>query len=392
MGSKSRYLIFILLLFYPVLKAQEKLDYGYVDSLSYDYYKNGEWNKLISFGQSAIDQNIDYKYLRQRIGYAFFVEGNYYDAKIQFEKALTFDSYDQFSLEYLYYSYLNTGKEEFAGVLERRMDTALRKALSINRFTILESVDFEYNYKYAAAVTRSNPQYLRVGVNTKLGYRVSLYQSYSDFHQVITVKQNVLTIENPYKQPEYFALLKYNFSGRLLFKAAYHYIQTSTGTTVTPGSLFLFAASKDINSFSLELVGSVLNYEQEIAFQSGIHTGYSFPGRSCFYLSGTLSGLFQQSSNRLIYDQKAGFKLLKKVWLESYVTLGRLTGYNDYDGLYVYNSYDPTTFRCGETMYLPLGRNITMWAGFGYESKEYLENSYYHYNQFSYLGGIKWKL
>ena len=107
MGSKNRYLIFVLFFFPTLLFAQEKLDYEYVDSLTYSYYKNGDWNKLISLGQSAIDNNIDYKYLRQRIGYAFFIQGNYNDAKYQFEKAHTFDSYDQFSLEYLYYSYLN---------------------------------------------------------------------------------------------------------------------------------------------------------------------------------------------------------------------------------------------------------------------------------------------
>jgi hypothetical protein len=83
---------------------------------------------------------------------------------------------------------------------------------------------------------------------------------------------------------------------------------------------------------------------------------------------------------------------MKKLWLESYATFGRMTEYNDFDGLYVYNTYDPMIFRCGATAYLPLNRNISLWINFSYESKEYLELSSFHYNQFSYMGGIKWKL
>jgi hypothetical protein len=392
MGSKNRCIIFMLFFFHTVVNAQEKLDYRYVDSLTYSFYKNGEWNKLISLGQSAIGKNIDYKYLRQRIGYALFVQGNYYDAKFQFEKALTFDRFDQFSLEYLYYSYLNTGKSEYAGVFERRLNTELQKVLSVRAFKIIESIELEYNFKYATAVTRSNPQYYRVGINTKLGYRFSLYQSYSGFYQVISVKQNGGIVENPYTQPEYYALLKYNVSNHLLVKTAYHYIHTSSGTSVTNGNLFLLALAEDFNRFSFELNGSVLNIEQEFEFQTGIQAGYTFPGKSDFYLDGTLSGIFQQNNNRLIYNQKAGLKVMKKLWLESYVTFGRMTGYNDFSGLYVYNTYDPMTFRLGTTAYLTLNRNITLWANFAYESKEYRENNSFHYGQFSYLGGIKWKL
>jgi hypothetical protein len=392
MGSKNRFLIFVLFFFPTALFAQEKLDYGYVDSITYSYYKNGEWNKLISLGQSAIDKKIDYKFLRQRIGYAFFVQGNYYDAKFQFENALTFDSYDQFSLEYLYYSYLNTGKEDYAGVFEKRLNPELRNVLSLESFKVLESIEFEYNFKYATAESRSNPQYYRIGIKTKLSSRFSIYQSYSGFNQVIYVQQFGRNVENQYKQPEYYALLKYNVSNHLLVKTAYHYIHTTSGTSVTSGNLFLIAFSGDLNHFLFELNGSALNIEQEIEYQAGIQTGYTFPGRSGFYLKGALSGIFQQNNNRLIYDQKAGLKVMKKLWLEANVTFGRMTDYNDYNGLYVYNTYDPMIFRGGASAYLPLNSKITLWANFSYESKEYLENSTLHYNQFSYSGGIKWKL
>jgi hypothetical protein len=392
MGPKNRYIALILFFIHAALNAQEKWDYNYVDSLTYSYYNNHEWNKLISLGQSATGKNIDYKFLRQRIGYAFFALGDYYSAGYQFEKALKFDSYDQFSLEYLYCSLLNTGHEENAGVLAPRLSSELRKLLLIREFKIPESIDLEYNFKYAGAATRSNPQYYRLGIDMKLGYRFSLYQSYSIYNQVITVIQKGKIVETRDHQPEYYALLNFNASDQLMVRTAYHFIHTTSGASVTNENFLLLAATKDLNRFSVGMNGSVLSSGQDYIYQSGFSTGYTFPGRSGFYIKGTLSGMIHNSDKSVIYNQKAGLKMMKMLWLEGNVTTGRMTGYNDYDGLYVYNSYDPMTFRSGVTLFLQMNAKVSFWVNFSYESKEFLENSSVHYNQFSYLGGIKWKL
>ena len=392
MGSKNRYLILILLLIQLDLYGQENMTYSVIDSLTYSYYKNGEWNKLITLGQSAIDKNIDYKYLRERIGYAFFAMGDYYSARNQFEKALTFDSFDQFSLEYLYYTYTYTGKDKFTGALEQKLSTELRKALSVRPFKVLESFELEYNHKYANSGTRSNPQYFRLGSTTRLGYRLMLHQSYSGYYQVISLQENGKTVKTQYNQPEYYAHFDYNVSNHILVKTVYHHIHTSSGSTSTNGNLFLLALAEDLNRFSFEVNGSVLNTGQDFTYQTGIQAGYIFKGRSDFYLNGLLTRIFQQDISRFIYNQKAGLKVLKNMWMESNITFGRMNSYNDYEGIYVYNSYDPMIFRWGATMFLSLNRNIMFWANFSLERKEYLENSSSHYNKFSYLGGIKWKL
>ena len=119
--------------------------------------------------------------------------------------------------------------------------------------------------------------------------------------------------------------------------------------------------------------------------------GFNFPGRTGFYLSSTLSGLFKEDSNQLIYNQKAGARIFSKVWIEGNMSLGNMTNYNDYDGMYVYNSIDPMISRTGATLFLYL-RKITLWASYSIEQRQYYENTKFHYNQFSYLGGVKWKL
>jgi hypothetical protein len=392
MCSKGRYLIIVMLLFHLVSEAQDKLNFQSVDSLSYRYYNLGNWDELIMIGKSALKSNIDYKFLRQRIGYGYFMQRNYIEARYQFEKALTFDNFDSFSLEYLYYSCLNAGKVGFSGFFAQKLDPGLRKSLSIVPTKLLESIDLEYNYKYARIVHRSNPQFYRLGMNSQLGYRLFLYQSVSNYKQIIEIQGtgNKKTVR--IKQPEYYALLTYSASGSMQVKAGYHYINTVSDTSVNNGNFGLFAVAKDLNRFSFETYGSVLSFGKGLIKQAGVKTEFRFPGKSNFTLAGTFSEVIQHGSNRFIYNQKAGVKALGKVWIECNLTFGRLIDYNDYNGLYVYNTYDPITFRSGGTMILYLNKNITVWTNFSNERKEYFEDSLIHYYQFSYSGGIRWKI
>ena len=146
-----------------------------------DIYKSEDWNNLIKLGTEAIDHNIDYKYLRQRLGLAFFSTGDYVKARKHFEKALSFDSFDTFTLVYLYYTYLNTVQAEYAGYFTSKMPQDIRKSLSIKSFQPVESIDFEYNFKFAGTTLRSNPQYFHFGINSRLGLRLGLYQMFSNY-------------------------------------------------------------------------------------------------------------------------------------------------------------------------------------------------------------------
>jgi hypothetical protein len=392
MGAKSRYLIIIFLLFCISLNAQKSKDFNYVDSLTYSYYNSGKWDSLIKLGKEAIASEIDYKYLRQRIGYASFVKGNYSVAKYNFEKALKFDSFDQFSLEYLYYSFLNTGKEEYTGRIEKRLSSELKKSLSVKPFRLVEGIDFEYSYKFAGTVSRSDPRFIRLGISSGLGYRLSLYQSVSGYKQDITTIQNGRLNVTGYTQPEYFVLLKWNPSEKLLFKGGYHFVNTISGTTSTFGNMFVGAVSTDFSWFSIEANGSVFDKGIENVYQAGAKAGFLLPGRTNITLASSLSGLFHQNGSQLIFSQMAGIKLVKKVWLEGNVTLGNMEDYNDYNGLYIYNSYDPMVFRSGATMIFYAWNKVSLWGNYSYEKKEYFENNSFNYNQFSFTGGIRWKL
>ena len=392
MGSKFKCLVIVLLIFNFTVKAQKVLDFRNTDSLTYIYYKSGDWNSLIKLGTEAIYNGIDYKYLRQRLGIAFFSKGDYFKSREHFEKALLFDSFDSFTLTYLYYTFLNTAEPEFAGYYVSKMSEDLRKSLSVKSFQPVESIDFEYNFKYAATYLRSNPQYYHFGINSRLGSRFWLFQMFSNYNQTITIQHPLKNEFAKDQQPEYFALMKFTISPHLMLKSSYHFINSTYSSTISYGNLGYLGLSANLNRINFEVNASVLNINQSYVTQCGIQSGVEFLGIMNNYLISALSLISEQNKNRFIYTQKAGFKPLKKVWLEGSITFGDITDYNDYNAMYVYNLIDPTTFRTGATLFYNAGKHLSLWANYSYERKEFYENSLYHYNQYSFLGGVKWKI
>jgi hypothetical protein len=367
--------------------------YSGVDSLTYKYYVTGKWDSLINLGHAAINQNIDYKFLRQRIGFAYFSRSQYGEAQKQFSKALSFDTFDPYSLKYLYLSCLYEGNEDGAYFVAGKMNKPLRKELNVSLFKPVESIELEYNYKYAGTRMRSDPQYFHIGLSSRLGSRFSIFQMFSNFNQTITVRYPMYERYVSDSQREYYLLLKYSFSPALKLKAAYHYINTSYSVTTTSSYLGYLGISAEYPGFRFGTEFSLMNLDGRPVTQTGLMAGLKSAGRSGFYLTGELSFLTNSDTLKsIIYNQKAGFRLWDKAWLEANITFGNLADFNELSAMYIYNTIDPTSFRCGTTLFLFPGRHISLWFNFSYERKDFYENINYNYNQFSYLGGIRWKI
>jgi len=101
--------------------------------------------------------------------------------------------------------------------------------------------------------------------------------------------------------------------------------------------------------------------------------------------------MFEEGSNRVIFSQTAGLRLRKMLWAEGNIIFGNLRNYNDRNGLYVYNSIDPTKFRTGLTLFWYLGNKATFFANYTYDKKQ-IELTNLNYKQYSFSGGIIWKL
>lgn len=384
MGRKNKYLIIILFFLTAGVSAQERPDFRYTDSLTYRYYQEGSWDSLITEGKKAVKSGTDYKFLRQRLGYAYFIKGNYYSARHNLERALKYDSYNPFTLEYLYYSYLNTGKDVFAGPIKERFQAG------ISSFRLAESLELEYNYKYSGTSLRSDPQYLRFGFSTGFGHRVKLFQSFSYYSSQVRAKESLKFLS--LNQRGYYAALSLNAGRRLIIKPAYNHTVTSYNGSEKNGNLFLLSAASDFNRFSAEASFSTFRFMNEDAYQSGLQVAYVIPSRMDLYVRSNGAFVFRGGERNFVWGQAAGFRIGKKAWIEGNITSGNMDRYNDFTGLYVYNGYDPLFFRAGGTFIYYLGEKLSFWLNYSLEKKKYYEDNTFSYNQFSYLGGFKWKL
>jgi tetratricopeptide (TPR) repeat protein len=392
MGGKSRYLIILAILLVMPLHGQVTGDFRTIDSVTYNLWLNNDWNSLINEGRAALRSGVDYKFLRQRIGHAYFEKGDFSRAARHLSKALEYDSYNAFTLEYLYYSYLNLGKEEYAGVLVKKIDPVVTSMYEMTHAKLIDGIDVELNYKITSTTLRSDASFYRIGVRSRLSPRVVMYQAYSGYSQTINNNIRRDTTAFLINQPGYYFLLNWNISRHLMIRTAYHYLHTVTGYRLTRGNLFHLAVAPDFGNFGFEVSGSLTNNGADNLYQVGLNLKYMFPGSQGFYMKGFSAALASEGERWYVIGPSAGMKLWKGSVLEGSLLKGYLSGYNDFNGMYVYNSYDPMIMRTGVTLYQFMRTGTVIWLNYSIEKKEYFEDRSFTYNQFSFLGGVRWKI
>ena len=413
-------LILGLLFTITSLRAQTiRYDLG-IDTLTYKYYLSGDWNRLIDSTNHALKKGIDFKFLRQRIGYAHFVKGNYFSSQQQYESALKMDEKDANSIYYLYLCGLYTGKTNIANYYARLLPAETQKTLKMKAFKIMNSFDLEYNYKISKEPTRGNPNYYRAGIGTQLSYRLNLYQAFSNYTQKNTSAYNetgqLINVSSKdtskIKQFEYFAMLNWTIKPHLNLSIGYHYLNSilsydntytytlnnerhrivKDSTITFPGHMLCTNLTYTINRFDFGLSASVLKYDSIVTQQYGVHIGVILPGKSNIYLKSSLYGLLDSKKvNRLIFSQTAGGYVLRKVWLQGNLTIGNLDVFSENNGLYINNSPDPTVGRTGLTIFWNVLSNISVFGNYNYEKKLILDKNT-NYFQHSISSGIIWKL
>ncbi|MEO6694396.1 MAG: hypothetical protein ABIO41_04265, partial [Ignavibacteria bacterium] len=128
---------------YPV-NAQEDLSFENVEARSYVLYKNLKWKELIRFGERAIRESVDSYSLRFRLGTAYYKIENYFLAITNFEKALEIGFDDELIYEYLYYSYLFTGRNEDKNYVFSKLTDSKKISLRPLYNSILDNILVEY--------------------------------------------------------------------------------------------------------------------------------------------------------------------------------------------------------------------------------------------------------
>ena len=446
--SKIIILILSLLLFTYNCNAQDKNEN--IDQKTLELFQNKQYKRLIYVGEQAIKEKIDYFYLRFRIGIAYYELGNYRMAAYHLEKALYFNSDDPIELEYLYYSYLFSGRSSDANFITSRMTADLKEKIGYktkifsgiyteggtslsNNFPKNTGIDIDGDSNiYGENNMSNNVLYAHIGLKHDIFPSLSIYHGFS---HIGLEKRKIIRINNKDSicnytliQNEYYINSNIQLNNGLKLSPAFHfihvganslvyqydtakYIGTFAETTLNINNFVLFIGiSKEYKKSTISLSGSFSNLNSAKQIEIGLGFTY-FPfgnlnlysNTNLFYFTQKLSA--SQGSlkeNRFIFDQMIGLKLFPKLWTEGSLTLGNLANFNDKNAFIVYNIADKINLKTGISLIYSLSSKIELSLRYqllmresnyiSYETPTIINTNTINYQNNTIIGGIKWTL
>jgi len=222
--------IFFLLFTIPS-QATRKLDFQTVDLLTYRCFNEKKWDSVIMVGKQALRQDIDYYYLRARLGIAYFEIKEYIPSITHLARARKFNAGDPVTNDYLYRAYLYTHHPEEAGILK----SSIPEESWLNEETtsgFLEQVHVESGFTLSSDRTPENLAnlmgkdsiygeqdlygnsiYENIGLKLKLSKRIgiSLAYNYLNFSKTKYIQYGLAEarrdsiIDNPFSRDYFYS-------------------------------------------------------------------------------------------------------------------------------------------------------------------------------------------
>ncbi len=437
------------LLFLSMANAQEKPDFITVDQKTYRYYLETNWDSLIFAGTRAIRENIDYYYLRMRLGIAWFEKKNYRRSIIHFENALDFSPGDLNAGKYLYYAYLFSGRNADAFIVYGSLPGNVKKQINRSGSFIL-SVGFTYDHSFTSdpigmgsypadnlpVADGSQPatkSYRTTSITLKhmLGRRVSVvhtpgYLHKTNFRYLQYQGNTLMNEEEKISQVNYYLSLDILAAKGFHIIPSFHYLAvripsyyfSGTGRygqqqsyydyTIRQMNDYVLSLSllKDLGAFTFQTGSSWAGLNNRNQLQYNIQTTWYPPGNLDLYINLSVSRLTEYAGSEKIrsewiYNPLIGLKITDFLWAEIEGNAGKMHNFSDKNGSIVYNNADITKMLAGGSLIVPFGKKgSTFFLRYFYSENESrfipLENTNQYYNIIEYQsniikGGIQWK-
>ena len=387
------------------LSAQQSLPQ--VDALTFQLFQQKAWDDLIKEGKKAIQNGIDYYYLRVRLGIAYYGKGNYHEAIRQIEKARAMNDAEAYLQEYLYYAYLLAGRTAEARLIAKDFSPALKKKTQTEQVPFVEKIDLAYNYTGqvdplvidrfsaegpaevdGAQFIPNKHNYFLLGLGLDISPRFSLYQSYS-YLQVDHLVNYQFAGEQFLDKDYSSNLQQYYMAGNILLTkglsllGGIHYIRrifpvttevitgppgrptatlmtTNVGETDLIGFLSLYKTFNRVTLGASYYRGSLSNFTQNQGDAKVIF--YPF-GNLNLYTQSTFSYHQQDfgngnTFNNSVFDQQLGFRTTSWLWVEGYGTFGNMNNFFMNDGFLIFNRMDTIKQRSGGRLIILPSSNL----------------------------------
>lgn len=398
--------------------AQKKPDPKEVDAKTFALYSAGRWDELAEECESAIDNGVDFFFLRLRAGIAYYNEANYMSAIRHFEKASIFNPTDIVTIEYLYYSYLFSGRESDVLALISVMPYKLKKKLQVySKFIYGAYTEGGYTtngdflnqskknfkaspYIYSEQKIFDFGTYLNFSIRHQLGKNVKIFHGYNNISvssrkQIFELSQGQKEFDTKASQDEYYFNINFNLGGGFDLATAFHYLHIKNEditveyknvvnppipvyvkiNETTNDFVVFLSLTKYAGHFKFGLLNSIANLNKATQVQNTAQIIFYPLGNLNLYTV-TDATLFsnQEWGNKFksfgILDQKIGWKVFNNLWMETGYTFGNIYNYSESDAFIVFNNIDRISNRLSLNLIAPISKHIELSLRYQYYNQE----------------------
>lgn len=403
-----QFLLIILALFLTFsgeLDAQS--DFESLNERSYNYYLKGDLRNLEKTADTMFLKGIDFYYLRMRLAIISFNNQHYSSALKHFNRAIEFNFLDTVSGEYIYKSYLFSGRKNDAilyleSIPPGKKNNALRSIkkpglseIFINSTFVGYDVETyppdNLNYTYAAL---KNSLSFQAGIESFFSARFKGTFAYTNFRKEGMLYSSRFPSGTDLKfiQNQLYTKLTYCVFPGWEFSGFGHFIifsDTTTRTQSGSGMLFNQSGLEYIGGIGISKNGwkiraganmSMSNFANTNQIRGEAYLTWLPSGNLNFYLT---SGWMGQTDDiwggTYQINQELGFKVLKSLWVELGLVNGNSFLYARNLGYLINNSFQiPANTLYGNIIILPANHlSITL-------TPFYVENINYSWDIDSY--------
>ncbi len=367
-------------------------DFLSLDRKSYEYYLNGDYKNLQITSEKLLSSGTDYYYLRMRMGILSYNKQLYSTAFRHFNKAIEFNSLDTISREYIYFSYLFSGRKTEANILLNSMPMNTRTRIikttgnpGLAEFYIVSTAAFydvtlySYNNLYYESV--KNSLNISGGFQGSLSDRIRLNIAFTNFRKAGTIYDSSVPTgkEFNFNQNQIYlkltgmAFSNWELSGfghAAFYNPVYDPGRLNTELLMGIGISNIGWKLRTGANFSLS------NFGASNQIRSEGYLTYLPSGNLNLYF--TTGGMYQADNNwgnTYQINQEIGFRILKSLWFETGLVKGNSFLYARNQGSMIDNSFQsPATIIYGNIIVLP-------WKKFAITiSPFYIENANYSWD------------
>lgn len=413
--------LIIAFLLFPLstLFSQEIDLKAHYNEITYNQYLKSDWQGIISTGKSAIESEIDFYYLRLRMGIAYAEMANFRLAIINYKKALEFVPNDPVAQEYLYYAYLYGGMKNMAKLYYDDLPINLRKKISRESLPAFGNIYFETGYALASydnseinfpglsenyfseIFTRKSQTYTNANLMFNLSNSASLSFAYTGLgvesvHQYKIRNEEAKTEDLKVKQSDLYASVNIYTKNNLILIPFFHNVNTSLAYTYVDYDTASYTLGSNINlnfneQFSqftendqlagigffkrsglIDLSASVSYSALNQLKQQQINAKISIlpKGNYSLYFTPEFRLFFEDNTQRSIYKITTGFTFSKNAWSELAFTYGNLQRTHENFGAIVYNLPDKTKYKADAVVHYAFKNGVSLSLRYQLTQKE----------------------